>query len=137
MLNTIQETDFINYFDTEDKCLAFLANHKWSENSFICRHCGHHHYCKAKRPYGRRCTRCKNEESALVGTLFEGCRFPLPKAFYIAFAVCQSTSVSTHELARQLEIRQMTCWNFKQKVLDIRKKRNFDEFEIVNFRSIL
>lgn len=103
-------------FRDDEKCLKFLAEAKWKEG-FICRKCGNTNYCRGKTPYSRRCTRCKTEESAAAGTIFHNCKFPLHKAFFIAWNVCRGgEEVSTYEFARKLSLRQMTCWNFKTKI---------------------
>jgi len=103
-------------FRDDEKCLKFLAEAKWKEG-FICRKCGNTNYCRGKTPYSRRCTRCKTEESAAAGTIFHNCKFPLHKAFFIAWNVCRGREeVSTYEFARKLSLRQMTCWNFKTKI---------------------
>ncbi len=103
-------------FENDEKCLEFLADIKW-EKGFVCRKCGNTNYCSGKTPHSRRCTKCKTEESASVGTIFHNIKFPISKAFYIACKVCKgSEDVSTYELARRLSLRQMTCWNFKKKI---------------------
>ncbi len=103
-------------FTSDDKCLEFLAEVKWSAG-FECRKCGNSNYCPGKTAYSRRCTRCKAEESAASGTIFHNCKFPIHKAFYIAYNVCKGKEdVSTYEFARRLSLRQMTCWNFKTKI---------------------
>jgi Transposase zinc-ribbon domain len=103
-------------FQSDEKCLEFLAEAKWGEN-FICRKCGNSNYCPGKTPYSRRCTRCKTEESATTGTIFHNCKFPVSKAFYIAYNVCKGKEdLSSYEFARRLSLRQMTCWNFKTKI---------------------
>jgi hypothetical protein len=103
-------------FTSDEKCFEFLADLKW-ENGFICRKCGNKNYCEGKTPYSRRCTKCKTEESAAAGTIFHNCKFPIHKAFYIAFNVCKGKEdLSTYEYARRLSLRQMTCWNFKTKI---------------------
>ena len=103
-------------FRSDEKCYEFLAVVKWKDG-FICRKCGNTNYCPGKTPWSRRCTRCKNEESAASGTIFHNCKFPIHKAFYIAYTVCkQKEDVSTYEFARRLSLRQMTCWNFKTKI---------------------
>jgi hypothetical protein len=103
-------------FQSDEKCLEFLAGLKWSEG-YICRKCGNTNYCAGKTPYSRRCTKCKTEESATNGTIFHNCKFPVSKAFYIAYNVCKGEeSLSTYEFARRLSLRQMTCWNFKTKI---------------------
>jgi hypothetical protein len=103
-------------FESDEKCLEFLAELKWNEG-FVCRKCGNINFCNGKTPYSRRCTKCKKEESATTGTIFHNCKFPVSKAFYIAYNVCKGKEdFSTYEFARRLSLRQMTCWNFKTKI---------------------
>jgi hypothetical protein len=102
--------------ESDEKCLEFIASLKWGEG-FECRKCGNDNFCSGKTPYSRRCTKCKSEESATAGTIFHNCKFPVSKAFYIAFHVCRGNEqISTYEYARRLSLRQMTCWNFKSKI---------------------
>ncbi len=113
----LSEEQLEGLFSSDEKCLQFLAEIKW-ENGFTCRKCGNDNYCAGKTPWSRRCTKCKSEESASTGTIFHNCKFPLHKAFYIAYNVCKGKEdVSTYEFARRLSLRQMTCWNFKTKIL--------------------
>jgi hypothetical protein len=103
-------------FDSDEKCLEFLAEIKWNDG-FTCRKCGNTNHCQGKTPHSRRCTKCKTEESATTGTIFHNCKFPVSKAFYIAYNVCKGKEeISTYEFARRLSLRQMTCWNFKTKI---------------------
>jgi hypothetical protein len=103
-------------FQSSEHCLGFIAGLKWRDG-FICRKCGNTNFCQGKSPYSRRCTKCKQEESATAGTIFHNCKFPINKAFYIAFNVCKGKEdISTYEFARRLTVRQMTCWNFKSKI---------------------
>lgn len=103
-------------FTSDEKCLAFLADIKWA-NGFTCNKCGNTNWCSGKEPYSRRCTKCKTKESATNGTIFHGVKFPISKAFYIAYQVCKGNSeLSSYELGRRLALRQMTCWNFKTKI---------------------
>ena len=113
----ISENEFEQRFSTENSCLEYLANLKW-QSSYECKRCGHTNFCTGKLPFSRRCTKCKHDESPKVGTMFEGCRFPLTKAFYIAYTVCNAHNISSNELSKKLELRQMTCWSFKKKLLE-------------------
>lgn len=103
--------------EEENNYLKLLADCKWS-NGFVCRKCGNTNYCKGKKPYSRRCTRCKAEESATAHTIFHRCKMPLTEAIALAKIVCAQPSISSYELSRQLEKRQMTCWKFKAKVME-------------------
>lgn len=111
---TAEELELL--FESDDACLGFLANLKWADG-FTCRKCGNTNSCPGKAPHSRRCTKCKSEESATTGTIFHNCKFPVSKAFYIAYHVCKGKEeISTYEFARRLSLRQMTCWNFKNKI---------------------
>ena len=114
--NELDISQLEELFKSDEKCYEFLADLKWLEG-FSCRKCGNINYCPGKTPYSRRCTKCKTEESAASGTIFHNCKFPISKAFYIAYSVCKGKEeVSTYEFARRLSLRQMTCWNFKTKI---------------------
>jgi hypothetical protein len=114
--NDLDDDHLSELFRSDEKCYEFLAELKWSKG-FTCRKCGNNNYCAGKAPYSRRCTKCKTEESATSGTIFHNCKFPISKAFYIAYNVCKGREdISTYEFARRLSLRQMTCWNFKAKI---------------------
>jgi hypothetical protein len=117
IFKNIGHIEFEQVFDTDEKCLAYLAEKKWKQG-FSCRKCGHTNYCKGKKPYSRRCTRCKSEESATAHTIFHKCKFPLTEAFKITYLVCHNPDLSTNKIAQRLDMRQMTCWKFKKKIMD-------------------
>jgi hypothetical protein len=103
-------------FHNDEKCLGFLAGIKWA-NGFVCKRCGNTNFCSGHEPFSRRCTKCKAKETATNGTIFHGVKFPISKAFYIAYNVCKGKEeLSSYEFARRLSLRQMTCWNFKTKI---------------------
>ncbi|MEI6682743.1 MAG: IS1595 family transposase [Bacteroidota bacterium] len=109
-------------FSSLEDCLQFVADKKW-ENGFACKKCGHTNFCKGKTPHARRCTRCKHEESATANTIFHRCHIPLTEAFRIVYMVCHDPGISTYEISRQVELRQMTCWKLKSKLMECLKSR--------------
>jgi len=111
-----------DHFSNEEACLRFLAEKKW-ESGFSCRRCGNTNYCKGKTQYARRCTRCKSEESATAHTIFHRCHIPITEAMRIVYLVCHDPAVSTYELSRLLDLRQMTCWKLKNRLVDCIKSR--------------
>jgi hypothetical protein len=125
-------------FQSDEKCFEFLADLKWSRG-FECHKCGNTNYCPGKTPHSRRCTKCKTEESAAAGTIFHNCKFPVHKAFYIAYSVCKGKEdLSTYEFARRLSLRQMTCWNFKTKIQHaIDEMNSLSENEKLSIQKIL
>ena len=105
-------------FNDNEKALKFIADAKW-EDGFVCRKCGHTNYCEGKTPSSRRCTRCKTEESATAHTLFHNIKFPINKAFYIAYNVCvEGKEFSSYDYSDKLELNQMTCWKFRKRIKD-------------------
>jgi hypothetical protein len=134
----LDEQKLEELFNSEEKCYEFLADLKWSEG-FTCRKCGNTNYCPGKTPYSRRCTRCKTEESPAAGTIFHNCKFPISKAFYIAYNVCKGREdLSTYEFARRLSLRQMTCWNFKTKIQNaLRQMDSLTDTEKSSIQKIL
>lgn len=115
-------SDLSGYFASSEDCLKFLADQKW-EKGFVCQKCGNTNYCKGKTPHSRRCTRCKSEESATARTIFHRCHIPITEAFRLVYLVCHDPSVSTYELSRLLELRQMTCWKLKNRLIDCIRSR--------------
>ncbi len=125
-------------FSDDKKCLNLLSELKWA-NGFVCRKCGNENSCDGKIPFSRRCTRCKNEESATSNTLFHNIKFPVNKAFYIAYQVCANNkSISSFDMANKLFLRQITCWNFMHKVENkIARLNNLNSIDNVSFQEIL
>lgn len=134
----LSEEQLTELFQSDEKCFEFLAEIKWNQG-FYCRKCGNRNYCSGKTPYSRRCTRCKTEESAAAGTIFHNCKFPVSKAFYIAYNVCKGKEkLSSYEFARRLSLRQMTCWNFKTKIsAALEDMESLDSKEKVTIRKLL
>ncbi|MBN2765793.1 MAG: transposase [Paludibacteraceae bacterium] len=103
-------------FADSEKVMKFVADVKW-ENGFECRSCGHTNYCDGKTPHSRRCTRCKKEESATAHTIFHNIKFPLHKAFFIAYNVCVlGNEFSSYNFSDKLGLNQMTCWKFRKRI---------------------
>jgi hypothetical protein len=116
-IKEITPLDLEEVLVNEENVLSLLAAEKWKDG-FVCRKCGHTNYCKGKKPYSRRCTKCKSEESATSHTIFHGCHLPLVQAFKLAYEVCHNPNISTYKLARELETRQMTCWKLKKRMME-------------------
>lgn len=136
--NNLTQDQIDALFASDEKCLEFLAEIKWA-NGFTCNKCGNTNWCSGKEPFSRRCTKCKTKESATNGTIFHGVKFPLGKAFYIAYQVCKGNSeLSSYELSRRLALRQMTCWNFKTKIQSaLKDMQQLTEKEKVAIEKIL
>jgi len=99
-------------------CYRFLENLKW-EKAFHCRKCGNEKYFPGSQKFSRRCTRCGYNESITAFTIFHSIKFPIEKAFFIAYLVVTGKKDYTLEtLSVQLELRLNTVWAFKHKVAE-------------------
>ena len=99
-------------------CYRFLENLKW-EKSFYCRKCANEKYFDGAHKFSRRCTRCGYNESITGYTIFLGIKFPIEKAFYIAYlTVVGNKEYTLESLAGLLGLRINTVWSFKHKVME-------------------
>jgi two-component system, sensor histidine kinase LadS len=131
--------EFLNLLISDDiACSKYLAGLKWA-NGFTCRKCGNKNFCDGKIQYSRRCTRCKNEESASSNTLFHNIKFPLSKAFFIAHHILLGKNdMTSFDFSKKLELRHMTCWNFKHKVENkLAFLKNMTNAESITFQKII
>lgn len=115
LFENIDIEEFESQFSSDEQCLKYLAEDKWKDG-FVCRKCGHSNYCEGKTLYSRRCTKCKSQESATAHTIFHRCKIPIHEAFKITYLVCSLPNISSYEISRRIDIRQMTCWSFKKKI---------------------
>ena len=113
---TVSYDDFIKIFPDNLTCLKHLENLKW-EKGFKCKKCGHNNYSKTQKPFLRKCSSCKHPESVTATTLFHAVKFPLNKAFYIAYMTCDNQKkITIDELSELIDLRRNTAWGFKKKV---------------------
>lgn len=122
---------------SDTKVMEFIASIKWA-NGFTCRKCGHDNYCQGKSQFSRRCTRCKKEESAAAHTLFHNVKFPLNKAFYIAYHVCiKGEDISSNNYSELLGINQMTCWKFRKRIHGCVQHLSLSEEKQISMKDIM
>lgn len=118
MEKTMDYRQFMTLYPDSLACYRFLESLKW-ENGFHCRKCGNEKYFDGSLKFARRCTRCGYNESITTFTIFHSIKFPIEKAFYIAYlAVTGKKEHTLESLSGQLEIRMNTVWGFKRKVQD-------------------
>ncbi len=117
----VNSITFNRQFKDDNDCYEYLSLVKW-EYGFICRKCGCKKYYHGKKPFSRRCLKCKYDESPTVNTMFEKLKFSILVAFHIVFKIStKKKGMSSLELSSEFELRQKTCWLFKQKVQEAMK----------------
>jgi len=118
-------TEFSKIYPDRETCFKFLSELKW-EQGYTCRKCGNTNYLSGHLPYSRRCTKCRYEESVIAYTIFQNTKIPITKSFYMLFLIYSSKgSITSNKLSEILDIRQSTCWSYRdkiKKVLEDRKK---------------
>ncbi|MET3012008.1 IS1595 family transposase [Flavobacterium psychrophilum] len=135
----VNSIKFSKRFKDDADCYEYLSLIK-REDGFICRKCNYEKWYNGKKPFSKRCLRCKYDESPTTNTMFEKLKFPILIAFHIAFKIStKKKGMSSIELSNEFELRQKTCWTFRQKVQQVMKSSlkhqltglvNADEFVV-------
>lgn len=136
MFKEVNFDEFSKIYPSDETCLKYLSQIKW-EKKFSCRKCSNENFSEGRTPFSRRCSKCRYEESPTAYTIFHRNRIPLTKAFYMVFLVSTNKKdVSSEELSRKLEIRQKTCWTFKQKIIKALHESSGTKFKAENWGSL-
>jgi len=106
-------------FPDQEACIEFLENVRWGQAA-NCPHCGA--TTVARKSEGDRvgrwnCHGCNASFNVLSGTIFEKTRIPLQKWFLaIGLLVNAKKSVSSCQLARDLDMNQKSAWYMQQRI---------------------
>lgn len=103
--------ELIRYFDTEEKCGAYLAEKRWNGNP-VCVKCGHGKVYELKGKTKRyKCGKCREQFSVRVGTIFEASPIKLQTWFLAVYLVtAHKKGISSLQLSRDLNVTQKTAW---------------------------
>lgn len=108
-----------NQFPTQEACISHLETARWGDNP-VCPHCGSDKVARKQENHrvGRwNCHGCKSSFNVLSKTIFQGTKVPLQKWFLaIAILINAKKSVSSHQLARDLELNQKTAWFLNMRI---------------------
>lgn len=117
----VNSIKFNQRFKDDKDCLEYLSEIKWL-NGYNCKRCNNDKFGNGKNSHNRRCTKCRYDESPTAGTMFEKLKFSILIAFHIVFKIStKKKGMSSIELSNEFELRQMTCWAFKQKLQYVMK----------------
>lgn len=134
---TMDYEEFTTLYPDTLSCYRFIESLKW-QNGFHCRKCGNEKFFNGSQKFSRRCTRCGYNESITAFTIFHSLKFPIEKAFYIAYLTVTGKNEKTLEqLAVFLDLNVNTVWSFRTKVLDRMKKLEHHRWEeVIVFDSV-
>jgi hypothetical protein len=113
---TMDYEEFTTLYPDTLSCYRFIENLKW-QSGFHCRKCGNEKFFAGAQKFSRRCTRCGYNESITAFTIFHSLKFPIEKAFYMAYLTVIGKKESTlEELAARMDVALNTVWAFRSKV---------------------
>ena len=116
----------VEKYGTHDKCIAFLESVRWAKFTF-CPYCGSLKVAKKQDKGGRaehrwNCHDCKHSFSVTVGTLFHNTKMPMYKwLMAIILEAGAKKSLSSCQLARDIEVTQKTAWRILGKIREATK----------------
>lgn len=115
--------EFSQEYPDREACFKFLSDLKWADG-YTCKKCENDSYWAGNLPFSRKCSKCKYDESVIVGTVLQNTRIPANKALYIIFLVYSTKGkISSHKLSEIINIRQNTCWMYSSKIKKVMAER--------------
>lgn len=106
-------------FPDHESCIEHLESVRWGDEPH-CPHCNSSHV--ARKADGNRvgrwnCHNCKASFNVLSGTIFQKTKIPLQKWFLgIALILNAKKSLSSCQLARDLDLNQKSAWYMKMRI---------------------
>ena len=127
-----------NSFETNQQAADYLEKVRW-QGKAECPYCHGHTTCKhterGKQVRRWQCWVCKKSFSVTVGTVFHRTHVPLKNWFLIlALMLNAKKSASSHQIARDLGMRQGTVWSIMHR---IRAAMALDPEQKILFRGIV
>lgn len=115
---------FAKKFATEKDCIDHLLSVRWREGEF-CPKCGACDKIYHKSDGRFKCSQCKRVFSHKTGTIFEHSNLPLRTWFYGIYLACNhKKGVSSHQLARDLDITQKSAWHLVHRIYEVCNQMN-------------
>lgn len=119
----------IRYFSDLDVCTEFVAKLRWPHGP-VCPRCGcvEYSYLTTRRLW--KCKGCKKQYSIKLGTIFEDSALGLDKWLPAIWLIANSKNgISSHELARSLDITQKSAWFMLHRIRLAMQTGTFDKFD--------
>lgn len=129
--------EFKKIFPDKLACYRYLEKLKW-ENNFECKKCENNKYFNGQKKFSRRCTKCGYNESITAYTIFHGIKFPIEKAFYIAYLSMNGRKhLTLEEISQTLSLRVNTIWSFRNKIQEILKSNGYSKVSNAAWQNFL
>lgn len=100
----------IQYFSDHKVCLEYLKQMRWKDGAY-CPHCGCKKVYRFSDGVRYKCSDCRKQFTAKVGSIFENSKIPLQKWFVAIYLISShKKGVSSLQLSRDLGITQKNAW---------------------------
>jgi len=114
----------LQHFSDEKVCLSHLESLRWPDGNPVCPHCGNEKAYRFKDGKRFKCSKCRKQFTAKVGTIFQGSNIPLSKWFAaIYLATSHKKGISSHQLAKDIEISQKSAWHVLHRIREMSKRK--------------
>jgi transposase-like protein len=109
--------DFNRDFPTDDDCLEYIKEQRWTDGITLCAKCGQerkHYRVSGRTAYA--CDHCGNHIYPLAGTIFEKSSTSLKTWFYAMYLIGSTRcGISAKQIQRETGVTYKTAWRmFKQ-----------------------
>jgi hypothetical protein len=113
MMNIIQ---IFKKFPTQESCVKYLENRRWNDRP-ICSYCASNNTNPLLKELRHHCNGCRKSFSVTVNTIFHHTHIPLQK-WFLAISLIQNAkkSISSRQLARDLELPVYTAWSMAHRI---------------------
>lgn len=120
-------TQLTEYFSDKQKCVEYLTNLRWAGN-VTCTFCGHDKVYELKGANKRfKCAKCRQQFSAIKGTIFENSPISLQTWFVAVYILtAHKKGISSVQLATDLGVTQKTAWFMAHRIRFALKVKSFD-----------
>src|ERR1700739_4571419 len=108
--------ELVDRFSDEGKCRQHLEKLLWNDKP-ICPFCKKDKIYKYASRGLFKCSDCKKQFSATVGTIFHGSHIPLRKWFIAIYLFTSNKKgISAHQLSRSIKTTVKTAWFMLQRI---------------------
>lgn len=120
----------VRYFADREVCERYMRSLKWPDGKVTCPDCGSERIGEVKTRHLLRCLDCRKQIRSKVGTIFEDSPLGLDKWFVAVWCVANcKNGISSHELARALDIRQPSAWFMLHRIRAAMEVGGLDKFD--------
>jgi len=116
---TFPETlaEAVRYFADPDKAFAFMTSLRWPDGKVCCPVCSCERTSFLKTRKVWKCSECKKQFSAKVGTIFEDSALGYDKWFPAFWMIVNAKNgISSCELARAIGVTQKSAWHMLHRI---------------------